>query len=172
MKLRADLSRVVIEDMKKREAENDIAYLHGAERVEVAHVEQLRFSARKREYEFIVDEPPERGGTGKGPNPLAYFIGGAAACLATQFLRVIVARSLKVDTFNLTAIGRFERKLGGGFSEIIYEVNLTGEEDQGTIVALSKRAQLQCYAHNTLSKAGVNLVTNVVWNGGRLGPGA
>jgi putative redox protein len=171
MKFRANLSRVVIEDMKKREAENDIAYLHGAERVELIHVEQLCFRARKGDYEFMVDEPPERGGTGKGPNPLAYFIGGAAACLATQFLRVIIARSLKVNTFSLIATGRFDRRLGGSFREIVYEVNLTGEEGQEAIVDLSKRAQLQCYAHNTLRKAGVNLTTNVVWNGSRLDPG-
>jgi len=172
MKFSVDLSRAVIEDMKKREAENDAAYLHGAERVEVTHVEQLRFRARKGEYEFIVDEPPERGGTGKGPNPLAYFIGGAATCLATQFLRVIIARSLKVDTFSLTAIGRFDRRLGGSFREIVYEIDLTGEEDQKAIVDLSKRAQLQCYAHNTLKRARVDLETNIMWNGKRLASSA
>lgn len=170
MKFEEDLVRVVIEDMKKREAENDTTYLHGAERVDVAHVEQLQLRARKGNYEFTVDEPSERGGTGKGPNPLAYFVGGAASCLATQFIRVIMARSLKVDSFRMTAIGRFDRKLGGSFREIVYEVVMTGEEAEEAVRALVERAQLQCYAHNTLRKAGVNLVTNVDWNGTRLSP--
>jgi uncharacterized OsmC-like protein len=169
VKFEKNLVRIVIEDLKKREAENDTTYLHGAERVDITHVEQLQLRALKGSYEFIVDEPRERGGTGKGPNPLAYFLGGAASCLATQFIRVIMARSLKVDTFRMTAIGRFDRKLGGSFREIVYEVAMTGGETEEAVLALIERAQLQCYAHNTLRKAGVNLVTNVSWNGARLG---
>jgi uncharacterized OsmC-like protein len=165
MKFRPDLVRVVIDDLGKREAGDDAEYLHGAERVEVAHVEQLRFRARKGAYEFIVDEPLERGGTGEGPNPLAYFVAGAAACLATQFLRLIIAKSMKVDTFSMTAVGRFDRRLGGSFREVVYDVRMTGTEEGEVVRKLSQRAQLQCYAHNTLKKAGLDLVTNVIWNG-------
>ncbi len=168
MKVRADLVPVVVEDLKKREAESDSEYLHGADRVDISHVEQLRFRVRKGRDEFIVDEPPDRGGTDQGVNPLGYFLAGAASYLATQFLRVIIAKSMRVETFSMSALGRFDRRLGGSFTEIRYAVNMTGSEDEDSIRRLSERAQLQCYAHNTLKKAGLTLVTDVEWNGRKL----
>lgn len=168
MKIKSSLVPTVIDDLKKRESEKDAEYLHGADRVDITHVEQLRFKARKGTHEFVVDEPPERGGTDHGANPLAYFIGGAAACLSTQFLRVIIARSMNVDTFEMTAVGRFDRRLGGSFREITYDVRMTGKEDESAVRKLAERAELQCYAHNTLRKGGVNLVVSLTWNGRRL----
>ena len=38
------------------------------------------FRVRKGGFEFVVDEPVQRGGTDTAPNPLAYFVAGAASC--------------------------------------------------------------------------------------------
>ncbi len=168
MKLVDSLVPAVVEDMEKRESEKDVEYLHGADRVDISHIEQLRFNIRKGIHEFTVDEPRERGGTDRGANPLGYFIAGAASCLATQFLRVIISGSMKVETFEMTAVGRFNRRLGGSFDELIYDVRMTGQESGETVKELKKRAELRCYAHNTLKKAGVSLTTNLFWNGKKL----
>ncbi len=168
MKFKTKLVDLVVADLKKRERKGDSDYLHGADRVEVSHVAHLHFRVKKGRFEFDVDEPPERGGTGTGPNPLAYFLAGAASCLSTQFARLIIAKSMKVKRFNMTALGRFDRLLGGSFREVVYDVVMTGEESESAVARLAARAQLQCYAHNTLRKAGVELTMKVTWNGKRL----
>lgn len=75
---------------------------------------------------------------------------------------------MKVERFSMTALGRFDRRPGGSFREVVYDVTMTGEESESAVERLAKRAQLQCYAHNTLKKAGVKFTTNVTWNGKRL----
>ena len=162
------LEATIKEHVRKRHEANDGEFLFGSERVDLRRVSHLTVEARKRNFTFVVDEPPERGGRDEGPNPLAYFIAGAASCLVNQFLTDAVYRGVELQEVELTARGHFDRRLGGAFTEIIYDLRLTSPSPKAAVIELSKEAEAMCYAHNTLKKAGVKMVTNVVLNGERL----
>jgi len=124
------------------------------------------FRARKRDFEFVVDEPLERGGTDTAPNPLAYFIAGAAACLANHYVSLAIAEQVSLARLSITALAHFDRVLvGGAFRDISYEVKIESDEPAERIRALAERAEQMCFASNTLSNAGVVLTTRLHVNG-------
>jgi uncharacterized OsmC-like protein len=168
MPSRQELVRTIKEHVKKRNEANDTEFLFGSERVDLTRVSHLKFEARKRGFRFFVDEPAERGGTDRAPNPLAYFIAGAASCLLNQYATLAIARDIELDDIQLTARGHFDRRIGGAFEEVVYDLKLKSPSSPESIINLSKEAERMCYAHNTLKKAGVKMVTNLFLNGERL----
>ena len=163
------LIETIREHVKKRHEANDKEFLFGAERVDLRGVDHLKVEARKRHFTFLVDEPAERGGTDQGPNPLAYFIAGAASCLLNQYLTDAIYRGVEIDDISLSARGHFDRRLGGAFTEIIYDLRLASPSPKEGVLFLSREAEKMCYAHQTLKKAGVKMTTNLYLNGEPLG---
>lgn len=161
----AKLEETIRTHIRKRHEASDKEFLFGSERVDLKLVSHLTVEAKKRGFTFLVDEPEERGGRDQGPNPLAYFLAGAASCLMNQYATDAIYRGVKLDNIELTARGHFDRRLGGSFKEIIYDLKLTSTSPKEAIVSLVKEAEEMCYAHNTLKKAGVRMTTNVYLNG-------
>ncbi len=118
-------------------------------------------------FPVTVDEPPARGGDGAGAAPLSYFILGAAACLLTQYAKMAILEELSVDSLSMTARAHFERKVEGAFTDIIYDIRISGAENSARIEKLCRDAEGRCYASNTLRKA-VPMLTNIEYNGKRL----
>jgi uncharacterized OsmC-like protein len=166
---RQQLIETIREHVKKRHEANDKGFLFGAERVDLRRVNHLKVEARKRHFTFFVDEPSERGGTDQGPNPLAYFIAGAASCLVNQFLTDAIYRNVNLEDVQLAARAHFDRRMGGAFEEIIYDLRITGPSSKEDILSLAREAEEMCYAHQTLKKAGVKMTTNIYLNGKPVG---
>jgi putative redox protein len=164
----AKLTEVIKEHVKKRHEAEDEEFLFGAERVDVKHLDHLTMEVRKRHFTFLVDEPAERGGTDKGANPLAYFLAGAASCLMNQFATDAIYRDIKLENFEITARGHFDRRLGGAFTDMVYDLKITSPSPKEQILSLAKEAEEMCYAHQTLKKAGVKMVSNLFLNGERV----
>lgn len=160
-----ELIATIKEHVKKRYEAKDERFLFGSERVDLRRIDHLTVEGRKRDFRFTVDEPWERGGKDKGPNPLAYFIAGAASCLLNQFLTDAIFRGVKLQDVELSARGHFDRRLGGAFTEIVYDIKLTSPSPRAAIASLAKEAEKMCYAHQTLLKAGVKMSTNITLNG-------
>jgi uncharacterized OsmC-like protein len=144
----------------------------GTVRVDAVYVKQLRHSAvcwegAELKFPLTVDEPQSRGGDATGPAPLSYFVLGAATCLLTQLAKLSMLGELQIDSLSITARGHFERKLEGSFTDIIYDVKITGAEGESRVEKLCRDAERQCFASNTLRKA-IDLVTNIDYNGSRL----
>ena len=157
------------EHVRKRHEANDEKFLFGAERVDLRRVEHLKVEVKKRHFTFYVDEPVERGGTDQGPNPLAYFIAGAASCLINQFLTDAIYRGITLEDVEMAARGRFDRRMGGAFKEIVYDLRLTSPSSKEDILSLAREAEEMCYAHQTLKKAGVKMTMNLFLNGMPIG---
>jgi len=166
---RQQLVETIKEHVRKRHEANDEKFLFGAERVDLRRVEHLKVEVKKRHFTFYVDEPAERGGTDQGPNPLAYFIAGAASCLMNQFLTDAIYRGVTLADVEMTARGHFDRRMGGTFKEIIYDLRLTSPSTKEDVLSLAKEAEELCYAHQTLRKAGVKMTTNIFLNGVPIG---
>ena len=162
---KGELESTIREHVAKRREADDEQFLFGAERVDLTRTEHLMLEARKGKFRFVVDEPPERGGTDGGPNPLAYFLAGAAACLINQYLTDAIYEGVTLEKVEMAARGHFDRRLGGSFTEVVYDLKLTSPSSKEEIARLSREAEEMCYAHNTLKKAGVKMVTNVFLNG-------
>src|SRR3989441_2280272 len=132
------LVRIIKEHVKKRFEASDKEFLFGAERVDIRRVKHLKFEARKGRFRFEIDEPKERGGTDEAPNPLAYFIAGAASCLMNQYAVLAIARDVPIDDLTITARGHFDRVLGGSFKEMIYDLRISSDAPRETILNLSR----------------------------------
>lgn len=165
----SELLATIKEHVAKRHEADDEEFLFGAERVDLKHLDHLTMEARKRQFTFLVDEPAERGGTDKGPNPLAYFLAGAASCLMNQFATDAIYRDIKLDSFEITARGHFDRRLGGAFSDMVYDLKISSTASKDQILSLAREAEEMCYAHQTLKKAGVKMTTNLFLNGQPIG---
>jgi len=139
----------------------------GTHRIDIELVEQLRFRASFGHFSFSIDEPPERGGTDAGLSPLAYFVAGAASCLMTQYAKLAVAKDVEIRSMKAVARGHFDRRIGGAFRDMIYEIVIESTADEGTIREIAREAELMCYAHNTLKNT-VRMQTNLTLNGKRL----
>jgi uncharacterized OsmC-like protein len=161
VKLIPDLTVRVLElEQRRTKLGGDI----GTVRVDLRNVEQLRFQAHSEGFEVVVDEPTQRGGTNKGLHPLGYFILGAASCFLTQFARVAIIRKLKIDTMEMTARAHYDRTKLRRFTDIIYDVRLTGDESRKKVLDLLHEAENRCFAHQSLRQS-VPLTTNLSLNG-------
>lgn len=159
-----ELVKVVKDYLRKRGQASDKEFLFATEGIDLKIISQLKFEARRRQFNFYIDEPPERGGTDAGLNPLAYFIAGAASCLLNQYAMLAMGRDLPLHG-TLSARASFDRRLGGAFEAIDYDVRLESTASEDEIRRLSKEALGMCYANNTLRRAGVKITANLFLNG-------
>jgi len=162
LKTYPDLAAVVKrEDSERRNlSEQNI----GTQRIDIKLVEQLRFRASSGRFTFTIDEPRERGGAGEGLPPLAYFLAGAASCLLTQYVKLAIAKGVPLESMKTVARGHFDRRAGGAFKNMIYEIAIESTADEDVIRAIAREAEMMCYAQNTLKKA-VCMQTNLTLNG-------
>ena len=139
----------------------------GTHRIDLELIEQLRFEASFGDFRFTIDEPPERGGTDAGLPPLSYFVAGAASCLMTQHAKLAIAKNVPLTSLKTIARGHFDRRLGGTFKDIIYEITIESPASTDAISEIAREAEVMCYAHDTL-KNSVRVQTNLTLNGERL----
>lgn len=159
-----ELVKVVKDYLQKRSQASDKEFLYANTGIDLKIISQLKFEAHRRQFSFYIDEPPERGGTDAGLNPLAYFIAGAASCLLNQYAMLAMGRDLPLKG-TMAARARFERSLGGAFESVDYDISLESTATEGEIRRLADDALSMCYANNTLRKAGVKITANVSLNG-------
>lgn len=113
---------------------------------------------------MIIDEPPSRGGTSTGPDPLAHFVAGMGGCLLNQFIRLTIASDIDLAFTGMTASGDFSRDVGGSFSGFTHEVFANGSATQDEMNMLADTAGDYCYAVSTMRKA-VPMTTILQVNG-------
>jgi uncharacterized OsmC-like protein len=65
------------------------------------------------------------------------------------------------------ARGHFDRRVGGAFTEMIYDIVIESPAPEDEVRALAREAESMCYAHNTLKKV-VRMETRLTLNGKRL----
>ena len=127
------------------------------------------FVVGKRAMTFVVDEPPERAGRDTAPNPLAFFLGGAATCYLSHFMMLALEAGAPIDELTTSVRGRFDRRaIGGHLQRVVYDVAVSSPAEGPAIEEVARTAEKMCFAHNTLVKAGVDIMTRVVLNGGTL----
>lgn len=166
MKKYPELTKKVAEENVERRNLREIKI--GTQRVDLQLDEHLRFQVIGGSFNFTIDEPVERGGTNAGLPPLAHFLAGAASCLLTQYAKLALEKGVQIESMKAIARGHFDRRIGGAFKDVIYDVDIRSPATPESIVSLAHEAESMCYVHNTLKRT-VQMQTNLTLNGSPVG---
>lgn len=97
-------------------------------------------------FPLTVDEPPEVGGTGQGPQPTELLLGAIASCFTLALAHSAAKRGVELQGLRVEASGTYD---GPRFSTLRVDVHAdapTGD-DLKRLIATASRV---CYVTNTL----------------------
>src|SRR5713101_7031130 len=70
------------------------------------------------------DESKERGGTGKGPSPLSYFLSSLGFCQMVHYVEHCSVENLKLDSLDIKVEGKISPQKPVRFTDITYEARI------------------------------------------------
>jgi len=105
-----------------------------------------------RDFEFVVDEPAELGGTNEGPNPVEYLLGAWAGCLNVVAQKVCEEHDVDLASLDIGVEGDLDpRKFMGmadepraGFQEIRVELAVDTDADDETLETIREEVEARC----------------------------
>ena len=105
--------------------------------------------AKVRDFEVLVDEPAEIGGTDEGPNPVEYLLVALAGCLNVTIRGIAGERGISVESLELAITGKLNpAKFQGiseegraGFTEVTVSVYLKTDAPKEKIEELLKEVE-------------------------------
>jgi uncharacterized OsmC-like protein len=108
----------------------------------------MRAVVSARQFEFVVDEPPESGGLDTGPMPTEYLLGALAACYSIALAWVARKRDIALAPFTVDVHGTYD---GPSVTRVEIVVHLDAPAPD-EIDTLLERAGKVCYVSNTLRR--------------------
>jgi putative redox protein len=99
-------------------------------------------------FELTVDEPPEAGGTGRGPMPTDLLLASLASCYALALAWAARKRHLDLPDLTVTATGSYA---GQRFESLALTVQTSLPAER--VTPLLERAKRVCYVSNTFAEA-------------------
>lgn len=129
---------------------------------EADHIERFAVSAASesetktvveaRDFEFVVDEPAELGGTNDGPNPVEYLIGAWAGCLNVVVHTVGEEYEIDIGDVEIEIEGDLDpRKFLGvtddgraGYRELRVDIEIESDADQAALDAFAAAVEERC----------------------------
>lgn len=139
----------------------------GSHRIDLEHVENLRFRGIAKEggnFSVEIDEPADGGGRGLGPRPSSYFLIGVGSCLLMQWAKIALAENMNIDGLRAIIRGHTISGIDGRFSDFVFDISVDGNESEENIKHLATESERFCFIGNTLKRA-VPCTTNVKLNG-------
>jgi len=122
-------------------------------------------------HSLISDEPAAVGGSGKGPNPLEYFMAAIGFCENVTFARYATLNALEFDSLRTSVRGHWDRRGQGDFSEIepafkefIVETRINSKESVEKIRKVVTTVHKRCPMHSSIGKIG-NIIDKLFVNG-------
>lgn len=76
--------------------------------VEANRESPTRTTVEARDFELVVDEPDDMGGTNEGPNPLEFLLAGQAGCLNVTATKVATDMGIELEDLEITIEGDFD----------------------------------------------------------------
>ncbi|NJE62183.1 OsmC family protein [Thermococcus sp. 21S7] len=117
--------------------------------------------ARVRDFEVLVDEPGEIGGTNEAPNPVEYLLVALAGCLNVTIRGIAEEKGIPVESLEMAIAGKLNPEkfqgLSGegraGFTEVTVSVYLKADAPREKIGELLKEAEERCPVTDNLINA-------------------
>jgi putative redox protein len=100
-------------------------------------------------FALTVDEPPEAGGTGQGPQPTELLLASIASCFTLALAHSAAKRAVELRGLRVDATGTYD---GPRFSALRIEVHAEAPAGDD-LDRLVEAAQRVCYVTNTLRGA-------------------
>lgn len=111
------------------------------------------------------DETRERGGLGKGPSPLSYFMSSMGLCQMVHYAEHSMVDNIPLDSVEIRIDGKFSMQRPRRFTEVSYEVKIQSTASEDSVKKLARASADDCYVTGTLKSACP--VTGVVIHNGR-----
>jgi uncharacterized OsmC-like protein len=102
------------------------------------------------DHKWYADESKERGGTGKGPSPLSYFLSSIGFCQFVHYAEHAMVDGIRLESLEMKVNGTIVAQRPRRFTEVTYEVKIFSPEREETIKQLARKAADDCYVTNTL----------------------
>jgi putative redox protein len=99
-----------------------------------------------RQFDFVVDEPPEHGGTDSGPMPVEVFLASLATCFSLAVCFAARQRSIELPDLDVNVRGEYR---GPRIHRMIVEVASTYPAAE--LEELVKTAVRYCWVSQTLA---------------------
>jgi uncharacterized OsmC-like protein len=116
---------------------------------------------------WYADESKDRGGTGKGPSPLSYFLSSMGFCQFVHYAEHAIVDGIKLESLEMRVNGTIVAQRPRRFTEVAYEVKITSPEGEEMIRQLAKKAADDCYVTNTLKRS-CKVTGTVIHNGKKI----
>ena len=111
-------------------------------------------------YEIIIDRPPEKGGSGKGPMGGQVLLMGVGGCFASTLFAAAKERKIKVTGLKINLSSELSTSTPARFSKINIEVTGGEFSEPESINKLIDIAQKGCISINTVKQGLEVLVEN------------
>jgi len=113
------------------------------------------------------DEPADRGGGGKGPSPLSYFLSSLGFCQFAHYAEHSLLLDLKLDSLDMKVSGNIVMQRPRRFTEVTYEVRISSSNNDEMIRKLARAAAEDCYVTNTLKRS-IPVTGTIIHNGQKI----
>lgn len=110
-------------------------------------------SRQRSDIVWYSDEPKDRGGSGKGPSPLSYFLSSLGFCQMVHYVEHCAVDDLKLDSLDIKVEGKITSQKPVRFIEITYEAQISSGVNDERIKKLARMAAEDCYVTNTLRRS-------------------
>jgi putative redox protein len=111
-------------------------------------VERLHARVDAGGFELHVDEPPEAGGTGTGPQPTDLFLASVSSCFALAVAWSAAKLGVTLHDLQVAATGEYD---GAAFAAVTLTVT-SSRHSREELDRLAKEAERVCYVTNTLRR--------------------
>jgi len=116
---------------------------------------------------WCADESKDRGGTGKGPSPLSYFLSSMGFCQFVHYAEHAMVDGIRLASLEMRVDGTIVTRRPRRITEVTYEVRINSPESEETIRRLAKQAADDCYVTNTLKRS-CKVTGTIVHNGRKI----
>jgi uncharacterized OsmC-like protein len=116
---------------------------------------------------WYADESKDRGGTGKGPSPLSYFLSSMGFCQFVHYAEHAIVDGIQLESLEMKVNGTIVAQRPRRFTEVSYEVMVSSPESEETIRQLARKAADDCYVTNTLKRS-CKVIGTVIHNGKKI----
>lgn len=122
-------------------------------------VEGFLTKAQIRQFTLDIDEPPQLGGTDKGPNPVELVLAALGTCQEIVYAAYAAVLGIPLDSLKITVKGYLDARglfgiapVPSGFSEIEYEVDIKSPAEPARIKELADTVNAHCPVLDTLQR--------------------
>jgi len=152
--------RARLDQALERMRSNPDRAVRGGPSASVRVLHDRECEARTGEHTFTIDEPIARGGSGKGPSAMDYFVAGAAGCLTSQLTQYAALLDVPFTDLEVEAEMAWDNRQKWGIADLgcltmgfVFRVSLASDAPHDRVIELLQRAEEGCYASDAMRNA-------------------